>query len=193
MGCPLQLLGCGQTHFEPLGLQTTNLTLRHIQPRGMSGRVVEGHPREKLISFLLTPDLTQTFLGMGVEVVQYQVDMGSSVVFLYAVLPKEGGCVGGVTVIGDGYAPRAPKGSHGYEQITRAISFVFIVQPTNFARRARFATPGRVQELLTHFIKTVQLVAVWQWFSIQRQDIIHSLSKEPADLWNAPHFFPAMA
>ena len=182
-----------QSRFQPLGLKAADFTLCHVQPRSMRWRVMECHTGEEGSCFLVAPYFRETATQMGIEVVQNQVDMGSGPVFLHAVVPEKVGRVGGCSALSDRDCSFTDQRINGHKQITRAVSFVLVVEPAHGARRARLAAPGRAEQLLGYFVKAMQLVASRKRFSVERQDVVHPFPEERRELGDAPHFFPARA
>src|SRR3989344_6564427 len=114
-------------------------------------------------------------------------------VYFHTVVPEKVCGIPRGTPLRHGDGACSQKWRNCHKDVSRAVAFVFMVEPTCVSRLRGSPAMRRGQQLLWCFIKIVDLVSERKWLRIESENVIHALTEERGEVRDAPHFFPSTA
>src|ERR1035437_3980299 len=183
----LKQLRRGDALSGALPIHNPDFDLRHVQPTGVLGGVVELDALQQRRCCSLTQHIHESLPKVRVEVVQNEMnDERRRIHRLYKVL-DEGHKVHFGAAGGDSDAPLFALGFDGYKEIARPVAPVFVVLTSIPARLDSYRRTGLAKQLLALLIDAHHGFPRIVRTSIETQQPIHPvaiLGRDPAD---APH------
>src|ERR1035437_8074059 len=183
----LKQLRRGDALSGALPIHNPDFDLRHVQPSGVLGGVVELDALQQRRCCSLTQHIHESLPEVRVEVVQNEMnDERRRIHRLYKVL-DEGHKVHFGAAGGDLDAPLFALGFDGYKEIARPVAPVFVVLTSIPARLDSYRRTGLAKQLLALLIHAHHGFPRIVRTSIETQQPIHPvaiLGRDPAD---APH------
>src|SRR5258708_5810081 len=176
------------TSFQALLGQNTQLDFCHIEPRPMRWGEMKTQTTSDAVSLGFAKRFEQSVIGMGVEIIQHEINaIGIRVEGINQITHSIGEIPFGALAGDEGMAFTGFRFSK-HEQVTSAVTLIFVVFPTGMPRTDRQGDTGMLEQLKTLLIETNHGV---QWvigLMIQTQHAFHSRQKHGSYVGDAPAF-----
>lgn len=119
---------------QALARQDTDFNFGHIEPRSMNGSVMKAHPAHKPVRLKEAERFDQGLIGMGIEVIQDQLNALGIRIEHIGQIAYGLGKIGFGPAFGQPHVPLTGQRFDHHEQIARAASPIFVILATGMLR-----------------------------------------------------------
>lgn len=171
---------------ETLFGEDTQFDLSHVEPRGVCRRIVKAEPSSNPVGLVFAEGFDPSKIGMGVEIVQDDINTGRFRVQDIDQIPHGiGEILFGAAACDEGMA-LARFGFGKDEHIPRAVPLVFVVFTPGMTRADGNGRTGLLEQLQRLLIETNHGAMRVIQLMIQRQDVLHFRQEHRGDLGDTP-------